>query len=68
MSSMFRNCLVDYAADVRLSEANSLCDRIDTTMLGAIERYVKQAIVDKNAMVSSSALVAGSCAECRKSI
>lgn len=28
-------------------------------MLGAIERYVKQAIVDKNAMVSSSALVAG---------
>jgi coatomer protein complex subunit gamma len=28
-------------------------------MLGAIERYVKQAIVDKNSMVSSSALVAG---------
>jgi hypothetical protein len=28
-------------------------------MLGAIERYMKQAIVDKNAMVSSSALVAG---------
>lgn len=33
--------------------------RIDSTMLGAIERYMKQAIVDKNAMVSSSALVAG---------
>jgi coatomer protein complex subunit gamma len=32
---------------------------IDATMLGAIERYVKQAIVDKNSMVSSSALVAG---------
>jgi hypothetical protein len=28
-------------------------------MLGAIERYIKQAIVDRNAMVSSSALVAG---------
>ena len=33
--------------------------RIDSTMLGAIERYMKQAIVDKNSMVSSSALVAG---------
>ena len=33
--------------------------RIDATMLGAIERYIKQAIVDRNAMVSSSALVAG---------
>jgi len=33
--------------------------RIDSTMLGAIERYIKQAIVDKNAMVASSALVAG---------
>ncbi|CAM9136613.1 unnamed protein product [Discosporangium mesarthrocarpum] len=32
---------------------------IDATMLGAIERYVKQAIVDRNALVSSSALVSG---------
>ncbi|CAM9226039.1 unnamed protein product, partial [Choristocarpus tenellus] len=32
---------------------------IDATMLGAIERYVKQAIVDKNSLVSSSALVSG---------
>ncbi|CAN0297946.1 unnamed protein product, partial [Hapterophycus canaliculatus] len=32
---------------------------IDATMLGAIERYLKQAIVDKNALVSSSALVSG---------
>lgn len=32
---------------------------IDSTMLGAIERYMKQAIVDKNPLVSSSALVAG---------
>ncbi len=30
---------------------------IDATMLGAIERYVKQAIVDKNPLVASSALV-----------
>jgi coatomer protein complex subunit gamma len=32
---------------------------IDSTMLGAIERYMKQAIVDKNPLVASSALVAG---------
>uniref|UniRef100_I2CP15 Gamma-coat protein n=2 Tax=Nannochloropsis gaditana TaxID=72520 RepID=I2CP15_NANGC len=32
---------------------------IDSTMLGAIERYMKQAIVDKNPMVAASALVAG---------
>jgi len=45
-----------------LFRANSirvLAKMIDATMLGAIERYVKQAIVDKNSMVSSSALVAG---------
>jgi len=32
---------------------------IDSTMLGAIERYLKQAIVDRNAFVASSALMAG---------
>ena len=32
---------------------------IEATMLGAFERYIKQAIVDRNAIVSSSALVAG---------
>eukprot|EP00620_Florenciella_sp_RCC1587_P018520 CAMPEP_0182559454 /NCGR_PEP_ID=MMETSP1324-20130603/2569_1 /TAXON_ID=236786 /ORGANISM="Florenciella sp., Strain RCC1587" /LENGTH=950 /DNA_ID=CAMNT_0024771715 /DNA_START=30 /DNA_END=2882 /DNA_ORIENTATION=+ len=32
---------------------------IDTQMLGAIERYIKQAIVDKNTLVASSALVSG---------
>jgi len=45
-----------------LFRANSirvLAKMIDATMLGAIERYVKQAIVDKNSMVASSALVAG---------
>lgn len=28
-------------------------------MLNAIERYIKQAIVDRNALVASSALIAG---------
>mmetsp|Transcript_28114 Transcript_28114/g.84534 ORF Transcript_28114/g.84534 Transcript_28114/m.84534 type:complete len:657 (-) Transcript_28114:1024-2994(-) len=45
-----------------LFRANSirvLAKMIDSTMLGAIERYIKQAIVDKNVMVASSALVAG---------
>jgi coatomer protein complex subunit gamma len=45
-----------------LYRANSirvLCKIIDTQMLGAIERYIKQAIVDKNALVASSALVSG---------
>jgi coatomer protein complex subunit gamma len=32
---------------------------IDSQMLGAIERYIKQAIVDKNYLVSSAALVSG---------
>ena len=45
-----------------LYRANSirvLAKMIDATMLGAIERYIKQAIVDKNALVASSALIAG---------
>lgn len=42
-----------------MAQIASLLFRIDATMLGAIERYIKQAIVDKNAMVASSALVAG---------
>lgn len=53
----------DMNSNEDLFRANSirvLAKMIDSTMLGAIERYVKQAIVDKNAMVSSSALVAGS--------
>lgn len=52
----------DMNSNEDLFRANSirvLAKMIDATMLGAIERYVKQAIVDKNAMVSSSALVAG---------
>lgn len=45
-----------------LYRANSmrvLAKIIDAAMLGAIERYVKQAIVDRNAFVASSALIAG---------
>eukprot|EP00611_Tribonema_gayanum_P013774 TRINITY_DN24994_c0_g1_i2.p1 TRINITY_DN24994_c0_g1~~TRINITY_DN24994_c0_g1_i2.p1 ORF type:complete len:854 (-),score=272.22 TRINITY_DN24994_c0_g1_i2:124-2685(-) len=45
-----------------LYRANSirvLARIIDSAMLGAIERYVKQAINDKNAIVASSALVSG---------
>lgn len=45
-----------------LYRANSmrvLSKIIDATMLGAIERYLKQAIVDRNAFVASSALMAG---------
>jgi len=45
-----------------LYRANSmrvLAKIIDAAMLGAIERYLKQAIVDKNAFVASSALMSG---------
>jgi len=45
-----------------LYRANSirvLARIIDSTMLSAIERYVKQAIVDKNGLISASALLAG---------
>lgn len=47
-----------------LYRANSmrvLAKIIDSAMLGAIERYLKQAIVDRNAFVASSALMAGLC-------
>ena len=45
-----------------LYRANSmrvLAKIIDATMLGAIERYIKQAIIDRNPFVASSALTAG---------
>lgn len=41
----------------RAAAIRALCSITDSTMLQAIERYMKQAIVDKNAAVSSSALV-----------
>ena len=50
----------DMHSDEDLFRANSirvLAKIIDTSMLSAIERYVKQAIVDRNHLVASSALV-----------
>ncbi|OQR88152.1 coatomer subunit gamma [Achlya hypogyna] len=52
----------DMNCDTDLYRANAirvLCRIIDTSMLTAIERYIKQAIVDKNPLVASSALVSG---------
>lgn len=48
--------------DEDLYRANSmrvLAKIIDADMLGAIERYIKQAIVDRNPFVASSALMSG---------
>lgn len=48
--------------DEDLYRANAmrvLAKIIDVDMLGAIERYIKQAIVDRNAFVASSALMSG---------
>ncbi|XP_022824092.1 coatomer subunit gamma-like [Spodoptera litura] len=41
----------------RAAAIRALCSITDSTMLQAIERYMKQAIVDKNSAVSSAALV-----------
>jgi coatomer protein complex subunit gamma len=46
--------------DVDLYRANALrvlARIVDAAMLGAIERYVKQAVVDSSGQVSSAALV-----------
>lgn len=50
----------DMTCDVDLYRANALrvlARIIDSAMLGAIERYVKQAVVDHSGQVSSAALV-----------
>lgn len=58
------SCLTkDMTCDVDLYRANALrvlVRIVDVAMLGAIERYVKQAIVDSSGQVSSSALVSAS--------
>jgi len=58
------SCLTkDMTCDVDLYRANALrvlVRIVDAAMLGAIERYVKQAIVDSSGQVSSSALVSSS--------
>ena len=55
------SCLTkDMTCDVDLYRANALrvlARIVDAAMLGAIERYVKQAVVDSSGQVSSSALV-----------
>jgi coatomer subunit gamma len=43
----------------RANAIRVLCRIIDSTLLTQIERYLKQAIVDKNPVVSSAALVSG---------
>lgn len=58
------SCLTkDMTCDVDLYRGNALrvlVRIVDAAMLGAIERYVKQAIVDASPQVSSSALVSAS--------
>jgi coatomer protein complex subunit gamma len=58
------SCLTkDMTCDVDLYRGNALrvlVRIVDAAMLGAIERYVKQAIVDASGQVSSSALVSAS--------
>ena len=55
------SCLTkDMTCDVDLYRANALrvlARIVDAAMLGAIERYVKQAVVDSSGQVSSAALV-----------
>ncbi|KAI5714682.1 coatomer subunit gamma [Diaphorina citri] len=41
----------------RAAAIRALCSITDTTMIQAIERYMKQAIVDRNSAVSSAAVV-----------
>ena len=43
----------------RANAIRVLCRITDGTLLTQIERYLKQAIVDKNPVVSSAALVSG---------
>ncbi len=58
------SCLTrDMTSSVGLYRANAirvLVDVIDSAMLGSIERYIKQAIVDNDTQVRNAALVAAS--------
>ena len=58
------SCLTkDMTCDVGLYRANAirvLVNIIDSAMLGSIERYIKQAIVDNDVLVSNAALVSAS--------
>ena len=43
----------------RSNAIRALCNITDAGLLGQIERYLKQAVVDRNAVVASAALVSG---------
>ena len=52
----------DMNSKTELYRANAirvLCSITDTSLLGQIERYLKQSVADKSAVVSSAALVSG---------
>lgn len=52
----------DMNSKIDMYKANAirvLCRITDGTLLTQIERYIKQAIVDKNPVVASAALVSG---------
>ena len=52
----------DMNSKVDLYRSNAirvLCSITDAGLLGQIERYLKQAVVDKSSVVSSAALVSG---------
>eukprot|EP00475_Leptophrys_vorax_P026253 TRINITY_DN3694_c0_g1_i1.p1 TRINITY_DN3694_c0_g1~~TRINITY_DN3694_c0_g1_i1.p1 ORF type:complete len:587 (-),score=156.72 TRINITY_DN3694_c0_g1_i1:1022-2782(-) len=57
------NCLSkDMTSNMDLFQANAirvLSKVIDAAMLGQMERFIKQAIVDRNSMIASAALLSG---------
>ena len=59
---MTSSLMKDMNSKTDLFRANAirvLCRITDGGLLGQIERYLKQAVVDKNVVVSSAALVSG---------
>ena len=59
---MTSSLMKDMNSKIDLYRSNAirvLCNITDSGLLGQIERYLKQAVVDKNAVVSSAALVSG---------
>ena len=59
---MTSSLMKDMNSKIDLYRSNAirvLCSITDAGLLCQIERYLKQAVVDKNAVVSSAALVSG---------
>ena len=48
---------INYTVNVKMIMFRALCSITDATMLQSIERYMKQAIVDKMPSIASAALV-----------